>query len=106
MAETHDHKHVDFHSLRYTCGAWLAMDGVPVKTVQTIMRHSTITLTMDTYGNIFPGQEADAIARFPDMMRRDEPATGTLGRIAPEIVHEIVHKPADNGGQRRTTGPA
>ena len=36
--------------------------------VQVVMRHSTITLTIDTYGHLFPGQEADAVARFPAMM--------------------------------------
>ena len=44
------------------------------------MRHSTITLTMDTYGHLFPGQEADTVARLPEMMG-DVPealqATGT-----------------------------
>jgi len=44
------------------------MTGAHPKVVQTIMRHSTITLTMDTYGHLFPGQEAEAIARFPDML--------------------------------------
>ena len=55
---------MDFHALRHTCGAWLAMSGVHPKVVQTVMRHSTITLTMDTYGHLFPGQEAEAISRF------------------------------------------
>ncbi|WP_165701545.1 tyrosine-type recombinase/integrase [Crateriforma conspicua] len=54
----------DFHSLRHTCGAWLAMRGAHVKTVQTIMRHKTITLTMDTYGHLFPGSEPEAVGRL------------------------------------------
>jgi hypothetical protein len=29
---------------------------------------SSITLTMDTYGPLFPGQEADTVAKFPDMI--------------------------------------
>ena len=36
------------------------MRGEHPKVIQTVMRHSTITLTMDTYGHLFPGQEADA----------------------------------------------
>jgi hypothetical protein len=35
------------------------------------MRHSSIQLTMDTYGHLFPGQEADTVARFPDMIDGD-----------------------------------
>ncbi|MCA9109288.1 MAG: tyrosine-type recombinase/integrase [Planctomycetaceae bacterium] len=72
-----------FHALRHTCEAWLAMTGAHPKAVQSVMRHSTIRLTMDTYGHLFPGQEADTVARLPAMMRSSEPleiqATGTTG---------------------------
>lgn len=60
----HEGQELDFHSLRHTCGAWLAMAGENPKTIQTIMRHSSITLTMDTYGHLFPASESDAIARL------------------------------------------
>lgn len=52
----------DFHALRHTCGAWLAMTGAHPKIVQTIMRHGTITLTMDSYGHLFPGDESTAVS--------------------------------------------
>jgi integrase len=66
----HDGEALDFHALRHTCGAWLAMSGAYPKTVQAVMRHSTITLTLtlDTYGHLFPGQEADTLARLPEML--------------------------------------
>ncbi len=32
------------------------------------MRHLTITLTMDTYGHLFPGQEAETVARLPQIL--------------------------------------
>jgi integrase len=51
---------LDFHALRYTCGAWLVHAGVDIKTVQSIMRHSSITLTMDTYGRMYPGNDWEA----------------------------------------------
>jgi hypothetical protein len=45
------------------------------------MRHSTITLAMDTYGHLFPGQEAGAVAQMRQMLIDDTPeelrATGT-----------------------------
>lgn len=56
-----DGKTLDFHSLRHSCGAWLALAGVYPKLIQSIMRHSTMELTMMTYGHLFPGQEYDAI---------------------------------------------
>jgi hypothetical protein len=83
--KNHDGERLDFHSLRHTCGAWLALAGNHPKAVQSVMRHSTITLTMDTYGHLFPGAEADAVARLPTMFG-DAPealqATGTDGQGA------------------------
>jgi hypothetical protein len=35
------------------------------------MRHSSITLTMGTHGHLFPGQEADTVARLPEMICDD-----------------------------------
>lgn len=52
---------LDFHALRHTCGAWLVLSGANVKIVQSVMRHSTIKLTLDTYGHFLPGQEAEAV---------------------------------------------
>ena len=67
-ATNHAGEYFDFHSLRHTCGAWLAMAGEHPKVIQTVMRHSSITLTMDTYGHLFPGHEADAANRFSEML--------------------------------------
>lgn len=64
----HEGERLDFHSLRHTCGAWLAMNGAHPKAIQSIMRHSTITLTMDTYGHLFQGQEAETIAKLPSLL--------------------------------------
>ncbi|WP_218932808.1 tyrosine-type recombinase/integrase [Roseimaritima multifibrata] len=59
---------LDFHCLRYTCGAWLALDKVHPKAIQTVMRHSTITLTMDRYGHLFPAMEHEAIQALERFM--------------------------------------
>lgn len=50
-----------FHSLRHTCGAWMIIAGVSPKAVQKVMRHSTIVLTLDTYGHLLPDSESDAV---------------------------------------------
>mgnify|MGYP001364023985 CR=1 FL=1 len=44
------------------------MTGAYLKVVQQVMRHQSITLTMDTYGHLFPGQEADAVARMSQIL--------------------------------------
>jgi len=46
--EDHDGRILDFHALRHTCGAWAAVGGASPKAIQTLMRHSSITLTLDT----------------------------------------------------------
>lgn len=69
LADTnHEGEITDFHSLRHTCGAWLSMTGAHPKVVQTVMRHQSITLTMDTYGHLFPGQEANAVGRMRELL--------------------------------------
>ncbi len=53
---------VDFHALRHTCGAWLATAGIHAKQIQKIMRHSTIKLTLDTYGHLMPEMQTQALS--------------------------------------------
>ena len=47
-AFNHEGECSGFHSLRHSCGAWVAMSGAHPKAVQAVMRHSSITLTMGT----------------------------------------------------------
>ncbi len=78
----HDGEIFDFHCLRHTCGAWLAMTGAHPKTVQTVMRHQSITLTMDTYGHLFPGQAADAVEGMRAMLSTTNPIAPTETMLA------------------------
>ena len=57
----------NFHSLRHTFGSLLAASGAHPKTVQTLMRHSTITLTMNLYTHSFRENEVSAIGNLPDL---------------------------------------
>ena len=58
----HEGERLDFHALRHTGGAWRALRGVQPKMIQTVMRHSSVELTMGPHGHLVPGQEADAVA--------------------------------------------
>jgi len=113
-AVNHEGENLDFHALRHTCGAWLAMSGAHPKAVQAVMRHSTIVLTMDTYGHLFPGQEADTVARLPGMLA-DAPetlaATGTedaapsLGQqFGQQYLGGVRQEAASGGGSRCDSG--
>ena len=89
-AKNHDGDSLDFHALRHTCGGWLAMSGAHPKSIQSVMRHSSIVLTMDTYGHLIPGQEAETIARLSSLLGPDQPhtlrATGTTDAQAEKPV--------------------
>jgi len=75
----------DFHSLRHSCGYWLLESGVDMRVVQRILRHSTITLTVDRYGKLrgMLGAKAQraGVDKMPDMLPTREhqamKATGT-----------------------------
>ncbi|MEO2032653.1 MAG: hypothetical protein ABGZ35_11265 [Planctomycetaceae bacterium] len=70
-----------------------AKAGMHPKEVQTVMRHQSITLTMDTYGHLFPGHEADAVGRMRQMLVDHQPgpealrATGTDNHTAKGAQH-------------------
>ena len=72
--------------LRHTCGAWLAMTGTHPKVMQQAMRHQSIGLTMDTYGHLFPGQEADAVDGLQDLLAGPSEALAATGTddVTPE----------------------
>ena len=60
------------------------------------MRHSSIVLTMDTYGHLFPGQEAETVARFSDLLGNDQPhvlrATGTTDATADQAAERCAQR--------------
>jgi len=60
-------RYADFHALRHTTGTLLAASGAHPKVAQSLMRHSSIELTMNTYTHALAGQEADAIENLPSL---------------------------------------
>lgn len=61
-----------FHSLRHTCATFLVNQGVDIKTVQAIMRHSKIEMTMEYYTHVLRGSETEAVNRLRNI--EQEPA--------------------------------
>jgi len=78
-AEDDAGRRVDFHSLRVTFVTLLAAAGVPVKTIQTLARHSAPVLTMTTYARTLHGSESEAVARLPDFTRPTRTAARATG---------------------------
>lgn len=56
-----------FHDLRHTHATLLLMAGVPPKAVQARLGHSTIQMTMDTYGHLLPGIDEQAVEVLDDI---------------------------------------
>lgn len=51
-----------YHALRHTAASLFIEQGWKPKKVQTVMGHSSIVVTFDVYGHLFPSQEDDAEA--------------------------------------------
>lgn len=56
---------IGLHKCRHTCASFFIAAGVNAKTLSTFMGHASITTTLDRYGHLFPGSEAEA-ARLLD----------------------------------------
>jgi len=57
----------DFHSLRHTFISNLSQSGVMPKVAQSLARHSTISLTMDTYTHLTLHDERAALDSLPEL---------------------------------------
>ena len=52
------------HDLRHTCAALLIAESAHPKAIQEHLGHSSITVTMDTYGHLFPSQMEELATRL------------------------------------------
>lgn len=57
-----------FHDLRHSTASFLIEAGVPIEVVSRILRHSTIKLTMDTYGFLRNETKRRAIERLEGVL--------------------------------------
>jgi integrase len=49
------------HEARQTCASIFIAAGVNVKALSAYMGHSSITVTLDRYGHLMPGNEEEAV---------------------------------------------
>ncbi|MDE7064429.1 MAG: site-specific integrase [Desulfovibrionaceae bacterium] len=57
---TDPRQRIVFHSLRHTFASWLALAGVDIYRIKTLMRHKTISMTM-RYAHLIPDATRDAV---------------------------------------------
>jgi len=77
------------HDLRHTCSALLIAQGAHPKAIQTHLGHSTIQVTMDRYGHLFP-DEMDRLAEALDAAHRA--ALGDRSRKPPKAAVLPLHR--------------
>lgn len=53
---------IRLHDLRHTHASHLLMAGINVKVVSERLGHASVSFTLDTYGHVMPGQQAEAAA--------------------------------------------
>ncbi len=59
---------IRFHDLRHTHATLLLKAGVPPKVVSERLGHATIAFTMEIYGHVSPGMQAEAAETFGQML--------------------------------------
>ena len=57
---------IRFHDLRHTCASLLISKNVSPKYIQKQLRHSSIEMTFDRYGHLFPESNMEAVAKLED----------------------------------------
>ena len=60
--------HVRFHDLRHAHATLLLQQGVHAKVVSERLGHSTVGITLDTYSHVTPNLQAEAAAKFDEVL--------------------------------------
>ena len=67
------------HVLRHTFASMLIQQGVNIKVIQSLLGHSNISETLDTYGHLFPEDNSQAILTLETLVaNRDKLSRGKL----------------------------
>ncbi len=83
----------DFHAFRHTYGTLGAKAGIPLATMQRLMRHSDPKLTANLYTHVLVQDKAEELSKLPQIAAIDSAkqhvATGTCA-ISPESGQKVV----------------
>lgn len=85
------------HDLRHTCAALLVADGAHPKAVQVHLGHSSIQVTMDRYGHLFPSaaeelaNRLDATHRYALAKARKAIDPSELSRLNVAEKKQVLH---------------
>ena len=100
---------IRLHDLRHTFGSLLIQNGASIVYVKDQMGHSSIQITVDTYGHLIPGANVSYVDRLDGKLAENEP-TYRQPTATPQQPEEIVGLEipgyiidfTGGGGQNRT----
>src|SRR5262249_25190402 len=61
---------ITLHECRHTFASMMIAAGVNAKALSTYMGHSSVTITLDRYGHLFPGNEEEAAGLLDNYLAR------------------------------------
>jgi len=70
---------IGLHECRHTYAAFMIAAGVNAKALSQYMGHSSITITLDRYGHLMPGSEAEAAGLLEAYLARSDNREGVSG---------------------------
>jgi len=62
---------ITLHEARHTYASLLIAAGINTKAISTYMGHASVTITLDCYGHLMPGNEAEAAERLDAYITRE-----------------------------------
>ena len=69
-------KRITPHACRHTFASLMIAAGVNAKTLSTFMGHANISITLDRYGHLMPGSEAEAADLLDAYLREQKKREG------------------------------
>jgi len=70
---------IGLHESRHTFASLMIAAGVNAKALATYMGHASITITLDRYGHLFPGNEDEAATLLDAYLAKAEAARQSRG---------------------------
>ena len=95
-------RHVTFHALRHTFASLLIQSGASLAYVKEQMGHSSIQVTVDTYGHLIPGGNIKWIDRLDSKTSPRQNATPAQPAVGEQIekLSQVTEKNGRPGGIR------
>jgi len=92
----------DFHAVRHQSGTMLAMAGVTPKVLQQHMGHTSIKMTLDTYGHVYDQSRREPAVVMGNILaqRSAQRKAGSEGRSGSPTFAEEKKNPPENAGDR------